>query len=293
MRKKTESKIQLKRKTRPKIIIILGQTSTGKSDLAVKMARKIGGEVISADSRQIYRGLDIGSGKITKKEMRGVPHHLLDIASPKRRFTAAQYQILANKAIKGILTRGHTPIICGGSGFYIDTITKSTVFPEVSPDRKLRLELAKKDAYKLFKILEKIDARRAKNIDPKNKVRIVRAIEIAKTLGKVPLPVKIAPKYEFIKIGLCLPAEKLKKRIEKRLLARIKSGMVKEVRNLHTDGLSWRRLEELGLEYRYVAQYLQDKLTKDEMVEKLKTEIYRYAQRQMQWFKKDKEIKWN
>ncbi len=280
-----------------KIIVILGQTAAGKSALAVKMARKIGGEVVSADSRQVYKGLDIGSGKITKKEMRGVPHHLLDVASPKRRFTAAQYQKLAMAAIKKILARGKTPIICGGTGLYIDSITKGIVFPEVPPNQAMRNLLEKKGADELFKLLRKIDPKRAKNIDAKNKVRLVRAIEIAKKLGRVPpLPSRAegnpASKYEFMKIGLKLPENELKRKIKKRLLARMKEGMVSEVRKLHEDSLSWRRLEELGLEYRYVAQYLQKKISREEMLSKIKTESWRYAKRQMQWFKRDKEIKW-
>lgn len=275
-----------------KILVILGQTATGKSDLAVKLAKKINGEIISADSRQVYKGLDIGSGKVTKKEMDGIPHHLLDVASPKRKFSVAQYQKLTEKKIKKIISRKHVPIICGGTGFYIDSITNGTIFPEVPPNQKLRKQLNKKSTEELFKILKKLDSKRTENIESKNKVRLIRAIEITKTLGKVP-PFKKKPSpYTFIKIGLYLPPEKLKEKIEKRLLKRIKAGMVKEVKDLHANGLSWKRLEELGLEYRYVALYLQGKLTKKEMVEKLKTEIFRFAKRQMRWFKRDKEIEW-
>ena len=275
-----------------KVIVILGQTATGKSDLAVRIARKIGGEVVSADSRQVYRGLNIGSGKITKKEMRNVPHHLLDIVSPKRKFTVFQYQKLANKAIREILSRGKTPIVCGGTGMYIDAITKGVIFPNVAPNPALRKRLEKKKVTELFIMLKKLDPVRAGNIDAKNKVRLVRAIEIAETLGKIP-PLSVRkPEYEFQKIGLRLPPEKLKRKIEARLFKRVKMGMISEVKKLRESGLSWKRLEELGLEYRYTAWYLQKKMSKEEMLKALKNEIYHFAKRQTQWFKRDKEIRW-
>ena len=287
-------------KNKPKIIVILGQTTTGKSDLAVKIAKKIGGEIISADSRQVYKGLDLGTGKITKKEMQGVLHHLLDVANPKKRFSVAQYKKLADKKIKEIIKRGKVPIICGGTGFYIDAVVKNITFPEVPPNEKLRKVLNKKTAQELFEMLKKLDKTRANNIDKNNKVRLIRAIEIAQKLDKVPklqgatnsaMAEFVAP-YEFIKIGLFLPTDILKKKIEKRLLARIKIGMIKEIEKLHRQGLSWKRMEELGLEYRYTALYLQKKITKQEMIEKLNSEIYKYAKRQMTYFKRDKEIKW-
>src|SRR3989338_8835928 len=200
-----------------KVIVILGQTAAGKSDLAVKIAKKINGEIISADSRQVYKNLNIGSGKITKKEMEGVPHHLLDVANPKIKFTVVKYQKLAISAMADIVKRGKTPIICGGTGFYIDAV---------------------------------------------NKVRLIRAVEIAKALGKVPKETEARLPFNFIKIGLYLPTAKLKNKIEKRLLTRIKMGMLNEAKKLHKQGLSWKRMEELGLEYRFMALYLQNKINK-------------------------------
>ena len=275
-----------------KIIVILGQTATGKSDLAVKIARKVGGEVISADSRQVYKGLDLGTGKIMKKEMRGIPHYLLDVVNAKNRFSVAEYKKLADKKIKEIIARGKIPIICGGTGFYIDAVVNGIIFPEVPQNEKLRKVLDKKGASELFKMLQKLDKNRAKDIDSKNKVRLIRAIEITRALGKVPKLTEATPPYEFIKIGLYLPADVLKKKINRRLLARIKNGMLKEIQDLHEKGLSWKRMEEMGLEYRYVALYLQKKITKEEMLRKLNSEIYKYAKRQMTWFKRDKKIKW-
>ncbi len=275
-----------------KVVVILGQTATGKSDLAVKIAKKINGEIISADSRQVYSGLDIGTGKITKKEMKGVPHHMLDIANPRKQFTVAEYKQLADKKIEEIISRGKIPIICGGTGFYIDSITKGVVLPEVPPNKKLRSILNKKTAEALFKIIKKLDRTRAKNIDPKNKVRLIRAIEIAKALGKVPKIKEKKANYKFIKIGLHLPSEKLKVKINSRLETRLKIGMLEEAKKLHRKGLPWKKMHELGLEYRYVSLYLQKEITKEEMVENLKNKIYQYAKRQITWFKRDSEINW-
>jgi len=279
-----------------KVIVILGQTASGKSDLAVKIAKKVGGEVISADSRQVYKGLNLGTGKIIKKEMLEIPHFLLDVANAKNKFTVAEYKKLTDQKIKEIIARGKVPIICGGTGFYIDAVVNGIIFPEVPPNNKLRKILNKKTASQLFEILKKLDKNRYKDIKNKNeqnnKIRIIRAIEIVKTLGKVPKLTEKLPPYDFIKIGLYLPSEILKEKIKKRLLARIKAGMLKEIKNLHINGLSWKRMEELGLEYRYVSFYLQNKITKEEMLKKLNSEIYKYAKRQITYFKRDKQIKW-
>ncbi len=279
-----------------KIIVILGQTATGKSDFAVEVAKKIGGEIISADSRQVYKGMDLGTGKITRKEMRGIPHHLLSFTSPSKIFSVSDFQKMANKKIKEIIKKSKTPIICGGTGFYIDTIVNGTIFPEVPPNKKLRETLGKKTTKKLFEMLKKLDKNRAKNIDRNNKVRLIRAIEIAKALGKVP-PLSTRQglaesKFNVLKIGLTLPPEILKKRIKSRLLTRIKKGMIEEVENLHRQGVSWKRLNSFGLEYRYVSLYLQNKMTKEEMIEKLITEIWHFAKRQKTWFKRDQNIIW-
>ncbi|MFA6273538.1 MAG: tRNA (adenosine(37)-N6)-dimethylallyltransferase MiaA [Candidatus Paceibacterota bacterium] len=283
-------------KNKPKVIVILGPTSSGKSDLAVKIAKKVNGEVISADSRQVYKGMNLGTGKITKKEMLGVPHYLLDVVNPKKRFSVSEYKKLADKKIKEIISRNKVPIICGGTGFYIDAVVNGIIFPEVPPNNKLRKILNKKNTNQLFKILKKLDKSRAKNIKEKNeqnnKVRLIRAIEIAKYLGKVPKIKTAKLPYQFIKIGLYLPTNILKNRINKRLLVRIKAGMISEAKNLHKNGLPFKRMEEFGLEYRQLALYLQKKITKEQMIEKLNSEIYKYAKRQMTWFKRDKEIKW-
>lgn len=278
-------------KTKPSILVILGPTASGKSDLAVALAKELDGEIVSADSRQVYKGLDIGSGKITKKEMKGVPHYLLDVVSPKQRFTVSDFQQKAYEAIDDILSRGKLPIICGGTGFYIQSIVDGIVLPEVKANETLRTKLQKVTTPKLYEMLKKLDAKRAKEIDGNNRVRLIRAIEIAKSLGKVP-KIKTKPRYEALQIGIKFSNEKTEERIKIRLEKRIKAGMIKEAENLHKKGLSWKRMEELGLEYRYLALYLQKKITKDEMIEQLNSEIRRYAKRQMTWFKRDEKIFW-
>lgn len=268
----------------PTVIIVLGQTATGKSNLAVKIAKKFNGEIISADSRQVYKNLNIGTGKITQKEMKGVPHHLIDVANPKQKFTVAEYQKLAIYAMAEIIKRGKTPIICGGTGFYIDAITKGVVFPEVPPNPKLRKKLVLLSAIALFSTLKKLDLARAKNIKEKNeqnnKVRLIRAIEIAKTLGKVPPITQDSPVYKFIKIGLYLPEDKLKKKVEQRVKKMFQNGLLNEIKKLKKSGISDKRLEEFGFEYF------------EPTLEKVIKETLKYAKRQMTWFKRDKEIKW-
>lgn len=268
-----------------KVIVVCGPTATGKSDYAVELAQKVDGEVISADSRQIYRGLDIGSGKITTEEMQGVSHHLLDVADPKEVFSVTQYQTLAIKAIEEIIARGHTPIICGGTGLYIDAIVCGTIFPSVPPNTALRKELNDLSLEELSKKLEALDPRRFASIDTKNKVRLIRAIEIATALGSVPETIQ-NPEYEVGWHYLDFPDEVLKKRIHDRLIKRMDNGMVEEVQRLQTEGVSWERLESLGLEYRYLALYLQKKLDKDTMLKELEMAIWHYAKRQRTWFKK-------
>lgn len=280
---------------KPKIIVILGQTASGKSDLAVLLAKKFNGEVISADSRQVYKGLDIGTGKINKKEMRGVPHHLLDVALPKKVFTASDFKDLAEKAIEKILKNKKVPIICGGTGFYIDALFGDKQIPEVPPNLELRKELEKKTVEELFEILKKLDPDRALSIDAKNPRRLIRAIEICSALGRVPPLHQDSAgqaKYEVLKIGIKVDEKELKERINKRIEKWFKQGLLAEVASLHKKGLSWKRMSEIGLEYKLVGQYLQNKISKELMIERMQIETYQYAKRQMTWFKKSKGVGW-
>ncbi|MAF59806.1 tRNA (adenosine(37)-N6)-dimethylallyltransferase MiaA [bacterium] len=281
----------MRRKKKQKIIVIVGPTASGKSDLAVEIARKHSGEVISADSRQVYKGLDIGTGKITKKEMKGVPHHLLDVVSPKRVFTVVDFKEKAERAIKDIASRGKLPIIAGGTGFYIQAFIDNIDFPAVPANKKLREKLATKKTEELFEEISRLDQDRAASIDPKNKQRLIRAIEIVRTLGKVP-KAKQPSRYDVLMIGIKIDNEKLRKRIEKRLKARMKRGMIAEAKRLHKKGLSYKRMEELGLEYRCLAKFLRGKITKKELVREIEIKDWQYAKRQKTWFERDKRIRW-
>lgn len=277
---------------KPKIIVILGPTASGKSDLAVKLAEKINGEIISADSRQVYKGMDIGTGKITKKEMAGIPHHLLSIVSPKKQFSVSQYQKLTNQVIKKILKKGKTPIICGGTGLYINSVIDNVVFPAVPPNRQLRKKLEKLTTAELFEKLKKLDPRRARNIDQNNPRRLIRALEIV-LISKKPVPkIKKQRNYDVLKIGIKRQPKELEKLIKKRLLKRIEAGMIEEIKKLRKQGVSWKRLFDFGLEYRWVSLYLQKKIPQAEMIEKLTKAIIDYAKRQMTWFRRDEEIRW-
>jgi tRNA dimethylallyltransferase len=274
-----------------KIVVIVGPTAVGKSDFAVQYAIDNNGEVISADSRQVYVGLDIGTGKITKDEMRGIPHHLLDVASPHEKFNVERFKNLAQQAITDIVSRGKLPIICGGTGFYIDALVNNISYPHVPHDEKLRREIENKSASELWNILSSLDPEYAhglNNSERNNGHRLVRSIEIAKALGKVPKIKKNDSPYDIKWINLNLPPAELRERINKRLIKRIENGMINEVENLHKAGLSWQRMDELGLEYRYIAQYLQNLISKDEMITKLQFEIWHYARRQILWFKRYK-----
>ncbi len=286
---------------KPKLIVILGPTASGKSDLAVAIARAIpslhyplfsGAEIISADSRQVYKGLDIGSGKITEREMRGVPHHLLDVASPKRTFTVTRYQTLAKKSIRAILRRHHLPILCGGTGLYIDSVVHDYILPAVPPQPALRKKLERQPTDNLFAELERLDPTRARAIDRHNRRRLVRALEIVLTTRSPIPPIEHSSPYDLLLIGIARPQEQLQSLIETRLNKRIKLGMISEVERLHANGVSWQRLDDFGLEYRWVSRHLRGLISKNEMIEHLSADIIRYAKRQMTWFKRDKSIHW-
>jgi tRNA dimethylallyltransferase len=270
---------------RPHIIVIAGPTASGKSACALKLARKIKGEIVSADSRQVYRGLDIGTAKPTKKEQHLVPHYCIDIASPKRTLTVTEYQKAALRAIKKILAKGKTPIIVGGTGFYIDAILHDSSFPAVPPNPALRRKLEKISIPKLFALLKKLDPVRAKTIDAKNPRRLIRAIEIAKALGKVPTVTK-TPRFDARIILLNPPKTTLQKNIARRTTRMLRAGLLDEVRKLVRSGVGRKRILEFGFEYKYPLLYLERQITKDEMISKINTENWRYAKRQITWFRK-------
>jgi tRNA dimethylallyltransferase len=274
-----------------KLLVILGATAVGKSALAVELARAYNGEVISADSRQVYRGADIGTGKITAAEMRGVRHHLLDVVSPTQHYSVEEWRKAALGAIDDITEREKLPIVCGGTGFYIQALVDNVSFPEVPPNKEFRNKLEGKSASELFGALKAKDERRAREIDAHNPRRLIRALEIADALGKVPEQ-KSEPLFDTLQIGIQLSREILREKISLRLEKRLNDGMIEEAKTLHANGLSFERMDELGLEYRYLALFLKGELSYDEMKTKLATEIYRYAKRQETWFKRDKRIVW-
>lgn len=276
-----------------KLVVIVGPTSSGKSDLAVDIAKKFSGEIVSADSRQVYKGMNIGTGKITKKEMRGIPHHLLDVADPKKSYSVSQFKRAAHKAIHDIHKRNKLPILCGGTGFYIQAVVDNLILPEVKPNAKLRKELEKFSTEKLFQRLKRLDPIRAKSIDPHNPHRLVRAIEIATALGHVPhFETQPQSDFEVLQIGIKTDDDILKKRIHARLLKRVRRGMIAEAQHLHEQGVSWKRMENLGLEYKYLALHLQGKLEKKAMLTELETATWQYVKRQKTWFQKDPRITW-
>ncbi len=283
-----------------KLIVIVGPTASGKSDLGVWLAKKLNGEIISADSRQIYRGLDISTGKITKKEMQGIKHYMLNIADPKKQYSVAQYQKAVQKILKDIFRHKKltpspyppVPILIGGTGHYIDAVAYHQNFPDVPPNKKLRSRLAKLDLKTLFQKLKQLDPGRAKTIEQKNKRRLIRALEVIAQTKKPISPLKQKSPYNILWLGITWPKQKLHRRINQRLEKRLQQGMIQEIKKLLTKGVSHKRLQKLGLEPRFISLYLQKKLTKSEMVAKLKTETHHYARRQMVWFKRNKNIHW-
>jgi len=284
----------MKNNSNNKIIIILGPTASGKSSTAIKLAQKFNGEIISADSRQIYKGMDIGSGKITPQERALISHYMLDIVSPKTDFSVAKFKKRAEKYIENILKRDKLPIICGGTGFWIQAIVDDIIYPEVKPNWELRKKLEKESLENLFEKLEKIDPQRAKTVDIKNKVRLIRAIEICQTLGKVPIKKEVtSSKYNFLQIGILRDKESLHQRIKLNVEQRFKGGMITEVENLKKSGLSWKKIESFGLSFKLVPQFIRGKIkTIPELKEKIYLAEKNYAKRQMTWFKRDKRIKW-
>ncbi len=283
---------------KPFVIAIVGPTASGKSELAVIIAKKINGEIISADSRQVYRGMDIGTGKVEGKLRsdkyfyKSIRHYGIDIASPRTQYSVAKFQSYTKKAIAEILKQGKVPILCGGTGHWIDAVLFNQNLPAVKPNNELRKKLEKLSTFELFNKLKKLDPNRAQNIDAKNPRRLIRALEIIMTTGK-PVPVsKMETKYDVLWLGITHDKETLDKRIDKRLDERLKIGMVEEIKKLHDEGLSWKRLEDFGLEYKFGAQLLQQKIIENEMRSLLSIAIKQYSKRQMTWFKRNKDIHW-
>ena len=282
--------------THERLIAIVGPTASGKSDLAIALARKYDGEIISADSRQVYRGMDIGTGKVPRDPLpanffysEGIRHHLIDIADPDEEYNISHFLRDARASIDDIRSRGKLPIICGGTHFWIQALLEDTDLPAVPPDPAFRQRLAAHTPEELFLMLEAQDPKRAAGIDRHNTVRLIRALEICAALGTVPVPIsnqQSTISEDSIIIALSPPRAILRERIEKRLEKRLGEGMVEEVARLRKSGQSWERLEAFGLEYRYIALLLQAKITETEMQEELSHAIWHYAKRQLSWLRR-------
>ena len=289
------------------LIVIVGQTASGKTSLSIEIAKLFDGEVISADSRQVYREFDLCSGKVTREEMQGVPHYLLDVLSVSDGvYTAHDFAKDARLALNEIIRKGKLPIIAGGTGFYIDVMLGRIELDDVAADSALRQELESKSKEELFELLQALDARRAESVDKQNKLRLIRAIEIAKGLaegekesgrqsgagraraGLPPLPDGLEP----IWIGIKWDKETLRRRIKLRLKERFAKGMCNEVQKAHDMGVDWKRFEDLGLEMRYCKRLLLGEIKEDEFLERLENKIWQYAKRQATYWRRNKDIHW-
>lgn len=278
-----------------RLLVVLGPTASGKSDLGIALARAWGGEIVSADSRQVYRGLDIGTGKVTPAEQAMVPHHLIDVVDPDTEFNVAMYQELALAAIAGIAARGALPVLVGGSPHYLQVTLEGLAIPPVPPNWKLRAELEQRPLGELADLLRAHDPVGAEQIDVRNRRRLIRALEICLTTGKPYSAQRRRGPGQFrtLRLGLNWPRAELYQRIDRRVDIRLGQGMIEEVERLLGDGISAEWLHGLGLEYRFIVEYLSGRLApRERMVERLKFTIHRFARGQMTWFRHDPTIIW-
>jgi tRNA dimethylallyltransferase len=276
-----------------KLVVVLGTNASGKSELGIRLANHFDGEVVSADSRQVYSGLDLGTGKITPAQAGSVKHHLIDVADLSEYFTLAQYQRAAYSAIESISGAGKLPLLVGGTGLYISAVVEGYDLVDVPPNDQLRAELERLPLAQLVERLERCDPDAATRIDRNNPRRLIRAIEVASAGRAHSAARKSSPRYNCLQLGLTWPLEILQERIERRLRERLANGMVDEVAGLRSRGVPDIRLEKLGLEYRYITRYLRGELgTVDDLRLQLGTAIRQFAKGQLTWFKRDKRIIW-
>ena len=273
----------------PKVVAVVGTNASGKSALGVELAKRYGAEIISADSRQVFRGLDLGSGKITPEEMQGVPHHLIDVREPNEFFSMADFQRMSYAAIDGILARGRLPMIVGGTGLYVDSVLDGYLLSDREPDLAYRAELEKLTTPQLYDMLLTLvpDAQ----VDRNNRNRVMRMIERIHD-GDDAVPGK-QPRYRSLRLGVSWPREVLAQRIDERLKMRVEQGMIEEVQGLMDRGATKEFLLGLGLEYRFITQYLTGAIPdRDEMLRLLAIAIKQFAKRQMTWFRRNPDIVW-
>lgn len=273
----------------PKLIVIAGTNASGKSGLGVELAARYGGEIVSADSRQVFRGLDLGSGKITPEETRGVVHHLIDMVDAGAFYSMADFQKQAYEAIDGIIARGKTPFLVGGTGLYVDSVADGYVLSNRMPDLAYRDELETRSTEELYLMLRQCVP--DTDVDPHNRNRVMRILEKIHD-GDDVAPSR-EPRYDTLRLGVTWDRETLRRRIDERLDRRLEQGMIEEVKQLLDSGVSETFMLKLGLEYRFITRYLKGEFgSLEEMKEQLSTAIKQFAKRQMTWFRRDPAIHW-
>ena len=283
-----------------KVIVICGPTASGKTALSIELAKRINGEIVSCDSMQIYKDMNIGTAKPTIEEMQGIKHYLIDFVSPDERYSVADYKNDAKKAIKEILQKGKVPIIVGGTGLYVDSLIYEIEYPNIEFDEKYRQELeeiAEQDGLeKLYQQAKEIDPDATEKISENDKKRILRILEIYHATGKNKTEQekesrKKEVEYDYKVFALNWDREKLYKRINKRVDIMIEQGLIDEVRQIYQKYEKFPTAMQ-GLGYKEVVEYLNKEITKEEMIEKIKQETRRYAKRQLTWFRKNKQTIW-
>ena len=286
--------------TKPKVIVICGPTASGKTSLSVELAKKCNGEIISADSMQIYKDMNIGTAKVTQEEMQGIKHYMIDIVSPTERYSVAEFKVQAEKAIEEILKNGKTPIIAGGTGLYVNSLIYNIQYNDIKIDEEYRKYLEerveKEGLQSLYEEAKKIDSEAMKSISQNDKKRILRVLEMYNQTGKTKTELekesrKEEVKYDYKVYAINWEREELYKRINKRVDIMIKQGLIKEVEKILKKYDKFPTAMQ-GLGYKEVVEYLDKKITKEEMLEKIKMETRRYAKRQITWFKKIENVKW-
>ena len=274
------------------LVVIVGQTASGKTALSIELAKALDGEVISADSRQVYKELNLISGKVTKEEMQSVPHHLLDVLSLKDgAYSAYDFARGARLAILDIIKRDRLPIIAGGTGFYIDAALGKVELGQKGKDFKLRDKLEKESSEELFRKLQKLDPKRADKIDKNNKRRLIRAIELASG-SKEGEALPELPELDVVWIGLRWGKETLRERIKQRLKERFECGMCSEIKSAMESKVGESFIESLGLEAKYCLYFLKGELVEQDFLQTLENKIWQYAKRQATYWRRNKDIKW-
>ncbi len=277
-----------------KVIAVVGATASGKTSYAIDLARKIGGEIISADSRLVYKGMDIGTAKPTIEEMQGIPHYMIDVVEPEFNYSAGLYAKEAKRCIEDIVSRGKVPIVVGGTGLYYRVLLENYDLPDVKPDYELRENLYKYSCEELLEMLLNLDEKAGNSVERNDKKKLIRYIEIIKLTGK-PLDLARGKKdkeFDIEWIGLNFPREILYDRINKRVDQMIELGLVEETQELlEKHGRISNITDTIG--YREIISYLDGELALDDAKDKLKQNTRNYAKRQLTWFRKNEEIKWN